>query len=54
MWGLGLGSIMLLAVSVSLSCCDISSAPSGVAGKEVSSDIITATNSSVRNNDDKI
>lgn len=46
MWGLGIGSIMLLAVSVSVSSCDINAAPSGRAANEISSGIFTTTGGS--------
>ncbi|HXE94976.1 MAG TPA: hypothetical protein VN642_01115 [Dongiaceae bacterium] len=42
-WGLGLGSIMLLAVSVSVSSCDIRKAPSGRAFNGTISGIMTTT-----------
>lgn len=46
MWGLGLGSIFLLAVSTSLSCCDSINTPQGLAFNQSSSKIIGTTSNS--------
>ncbi len=46
MWGLCIGSIMLLAVSVSMSSCDVKSSPSGHAAIEPGSSMFTVIGSS--------
>ncbi|HEY3307208.1 MAG TPA: hypothetical protein VGJ93_02020 [Desulfuromonadaceae bacterium] len=46
MWGLGLGSIFLLAASASLSCCDSVNTPQGLAVNEIGSKIIGTTSNS--------
>lgn len=47
MWGLGLGSIFLLAVSASLSCCNSLGSPQGLDGNETSGKMVRSSRDSI-------